>query len=533
MDSLRSHRHEIVCVVMLLLLAAGVRLPGLFSRSIWRDEAVTLLETAGYASPSWPKEPTPARVIQKQFEGAPNFSKIAEDLRRTDVHPPVYFWLLSLWRQWLGFSLKTARIFSLIFSLGTIFVLYLLLRFGKIEYPLVPTTVYALSSGAVYYGHEARSYALATFFLTTGALFAYLASEEAWRKKARATTWAMAMAICCGVTFYTHYLTLFPICVIFGWFVVSLWSVSRTIALVVPLVTVGLGSIGFSTLLLQLGARPHLLIGFVGFAAEIKELLYLNLCVLWAPNAFSQSLTVWVWGGLAFLIGLTLVQLLRHWQTTNRKLWLLLFGLAGAPSLGVLLVDLLFNKHLHQFSYLIFAGPTLAVIAAYGITKLISSQRYMGIGLLVLLWGLQLVNNNWGYAKGLRSHPGIDMRILASIIKTSSSPSHLVVIGGGFGRGFPASVIYELEPETMIVVLEAENNLGELQANIQDYDDVWFVFSVDGVTTDIEQSFLNTLQSSGHYREVFREWPAIHLRKEEHIAFWQTQGSHKELYFIQ
>ena len=61
----------------------------------------------------------------------------------------------------------------------------------------------------------------------------------------------------------------------------------------------------------------------------------------------------------------------------------------------------------------------------------------MGIGLLVLLLGFQLVNNNWGYAKGLRSHPGIDMRTLASIIKTSSLPSHLVVIGGGFGCGSP------------------------------------------------------------------------------------------------
>ena len=363
MDSRRPHRHEIVCVVMLLLLAAGVRLPGLFSRSIFRDEAVTLLEMAGYASPSWPKEPTPARLIQKQFEGAPNFSKIAEDFRRTEAHPLGYFWLLSLWRQWLGFSLETARIFSLICSLGTIFVLYLLLRFGKIEYPLVPTMVYALSSGAVYYGHEARSYALATFFLTAGALFAYLASEEAWRKKARATAWAMAMAVCCGAAFHMHYLTLFPLCVILGWFALSLWSVSRTIALVAPLVTVSLGSIGVSTLLLQLGAHPHLLGGFVGFAAEIKALLHLNLRVLWAPNAFSQGLTVWVWGGFAFLMGLTLVQLLRHWQTTNRKLWLLLFGLACAPSLGVFRLDSLFNKHLHQFSYLIFAVLALAVIA--------------------------------------------------------------------------------------------------------------------------------------------------------------------------
>jgi len=131
--------------------------------------------------------------------------------------------------------------------------------------------------------------------------------------------------------------------------------------------------------------------------------------------------------------------------------------------------------------------------------------------------GFQLVNNNWGFTKGLRAHPGIDMRSLAKLIHLSSPSSSLVVIGKGDENepGHPGSVIYELEPETMIVVLEAKSNLKELQTNIQDYEHVWVVCSVDKATTDIEQRFLNALLSSGHYQEVFREWPALHLRRIE------------------
>ena len=182
-------------------------------------------------------------------------------------------------------------------------------------------------------------------------------------------------------------------------------------------------------------------------------------------------------------------------------------------------LDLFFNKHLHQFSYFVFAGPALAVLVTYGITRLIVSRRHVGIVLLALLLGFQLINNNWGYTKGLRSHPGIDMRSFARLIHSSSPSSPLVVIGRGDENepGHPGSVIYELEPETMIVVLDEKSNLEELQTNIQDYEDVWIVFSVDRVTTTIEQRFVNALLSSGQYREVWRDWPAIHLHREEHL----------------
>ena len=85
------------------------------------------------------------------------------------------------------------------------------------------------------------------------------------------------------------------------------------------------------------------------------------------------------------------------------------------------------------------------------------------------------------------------MRSLAITIKTSSSPSHIVVIGKGYGRGHPGSVIYELDDEAMIVVLGKDSNLEELKSNLQEYDDIWIVFSSDRKTVDIENNLLNCI----------------------------------------
>jgi hypothetical protein len=478
---------------------------------------VTLLETAGHAAPSWPSSPVPARVAKKQFAGTPTLCKIAEDLRRTDIHPPVYYWALSLWQRWLGFSLETARAFSLACSLATVLVFYLLLRCGGIEYPLLPTTVYAMSTAAVYFGQEARPYALAILLVTMGALFAYLAWRARQQNQRSAIVYALAMAVGCGVAFQTHYLTLFPVGVILLWFFMILWPASRLLAVGPPLISVFLAGLGFATFLSQLGARPSQLVGFVGIVAEMKMLLSLNLQSLWTPYPIplEQSLTQGVYLGFATLTGFSLVAILRQWHATNQRFWILLGGLALSPSLGVIGLDLVFNKHLHNLRYLILAGPAFAAIATYGIVQLLARRRLLGVSLFTIILGLQMFTINWGRPQGFRVHPGLDMRSLAELIRTSSSPSHLVVIGEGDRNesGHPGSVIYELTPATEIVVLEAARDLQEFEANIRDYDDIWLVFSVDRGTTEVEYALLGRLQKSGRYQEIFYSWPAIQLRK--------------------
>ena len=491
-------------LIVLLIISAGVRFPGLVSRAIWYDESITLLETAGNAQPSWPQKPEPAKITKNQFTGTPSLNEIATGLYETDVHPPVYYWLLSFWRRWLGFSLEIARIFSLVCSIGAILVLYILLRVGKIEHPLVPALVFAISSGAVFAGHEARAYALTTLLIMLSALFAYLACDTN-ESRFRRVVYFTAMSLCGGIAFQTNYLALFPVLIILVWFLINFWSVSRYIAILAPLATVSIWLIGFRNFLTQLGSRPHQASGFPGMFPEIITIVKANLRVIGYGRHRELRL---IFITILFLLLLaSAIYIIRNWSKMNRKLLLLFMGLALAPSVGIFLLDLLFNKYLADTSrYFIFAGPALAVILTYGITKYRVTKF-----LLIILLGLQLVVVNWGLEKS-PGWPGSNLRSLAGTIENYSSQSQIVVIGAGFGRGHVGSVIYELDPEVVIIVLDNDSNLEETQSDIQRYDDVWIVPSVDNRTASIENEMLTRLQESGYYTNISRQ-PAIHLWK--------------------
>ncbi|MEM9090656.1 MAG: hypothetical protein AAGC93_18150 [Cyanobacteria bacterium P01_F01_bin.53] len=519
-------RSRIWLLILLLMVAIGVRIPGLVSRAIWYDESITLLETAGHAIPNWPQQPIPASIAQEKFEGTPTFVKLADDLRRTDVHPPVYYWLLSLWRRWLGFSIETARLFSLICSIGTVLSLYCLLKAGKFEQSFVPTLVYALSTGAVLMGHEARAYALASLFIGLGALFAYLASEMTSERnsrqvvhksrsdnKSRLVIYAVAMALCCGVAFQTNYLALFPVSIILLWFVIYLWSTLRLLTLFFPMMAVSIWLIGFPSFLTQLSARPQAAAGFIGFLPEVGKILKMNIGVVWTPIFDSSGLTVVFGGVLIVLLGTSFRQILGYWSNTNRKLLLLLLGLALSPSVGLFLMDVLSDKNLNAYRYLLFAGPALTALLTYGLTH----SRPVGLParlfarvpsrfpvrltgrkiLLLVLLGLQLIGINWGTER-TRGWGGSHFRSLASTIQASSSASTIVVIDAGGGRGYAGPVVYELAPTTMVSFLLKDSTVSEMYASLQQYDDIWLLYSSASKTAELKRDLLNELEKAGY-----------------------------------
>jgi len=81
-------RKDILVLAVLVLITVVVRVPGVFNRAIWYDEAITLLETAGNAIPTWSARPTPAATQKELLAGSPTLGEVVAGLRETDVHPP-------------------------------------------------------------------------------------------------------------------------------------------------------------------------------------------------------------------------------------------------------------------------------------------------------------------------------------------------------------------------------------------------------------------------------------------------------------
>jgi 4-amino-4-deoxy-L-arabinose transferase-like glycosyltransferase len=129
--------------LIVLLLAAALRIYHITQQSIWFDEAF-----------AW------NIVIQDDM-----FPRIA-----TDTHPPLYYVLLRGWMSVAGDSALSLRYLSALISLGTVALIWqvgrevALRRTGWGLLPFFAALLLALSDAEIFLAQEARNYAPYTFF---------------------------------------------------------------------------------------------------------------------------------------------------------------------------------------------------------------------------------------------------------------------------------------------------------------------------------------------------------------------------------
>jgi hypothetical protein len=167
------------------------------------DEAYSVFLTAGEARPAWPAGVFTSAAVQPDFTGSASLGGVARDLRVGDVHPPLYFWVLTLWRRVFGPGWITARLLSVAFSLAS---LLLLARIAAGEtIPVLPTlAITLLSYGFAYTGTVARGFALAQFFSLLGVMLA---------RRERGLPAGLAF----GAASFTNYLAIFPGLAVLAW----------------------------------------------------------------------------------------------------------------------------------------------------------------------------------------------------------------------------------------------------------------------------------------------------------------------------
>jgi uncharacterized membrane protein len=137
-------------LLMIFIVAFLIRLVAL-NQSLWLDEAIT------------------AQVVKEN-----SWLEILTRFSPYDFHPPLYYLLMKFWTSIFGYSEIFLRLPSVIFSLATGWVIYLICRRQKkfID-PLLATGLFLFNPLVVYYSQEARMYAMATFFITL-ALYYFL-----------------------------------------------------------------------------------------------------------------------------------------------------------------------------------------------------------------------------------------------------------------------------------------------------------------------------------------------------------------------
>ena len=331
------------------------------------DEAYSIFLTAGDARPAWPAGVFTAGSVRGLYAGHASPGKISHDLKIGDVHPPLYFWLLEIWRRLLGPGWFTARLLSVVFSLGSLAVIAWLAEAAEI--PVIPAlSIALLSYGFAYTGIVARDFALAQFLNLLGFSLVFHAITTNRRQ------FSLAGGLALGAASFTNYLAVFTGCAMVFWLCIAprRWRfLLPTAAGMLPFFT-----LDASYFMVQRNSRAAQFVAFSPVHA-------LALLVRDSGAALFGGLPLYAGRtGPAIAIGLLslFIACLVYVIKRNHKHAVLLALAAIAPPLGLLALGLIFNNTPIEIRYLAFSMPFLALLLAAALPRL----------LLLLLLGVEI-----------------------------------------------------------------------------------------------------------------------------------------------
>jgi hypothetical protein len=433
---------------VLLLTAAA------WLRGAEYDEQYTLFLTGQVARPIWPAGVVTAGDVRNLQAAHAGLAAIARDLRRVDVHPPLYFWTVAAWRRLFGDALFAVRLASVLFSAVT---LVLIAAIALVEN--IPASAAVLLTvgcyGFAYTGAIARGFALAQMLSVAG-IAVLLAAR--WRPCR-----VLAAGLLLGAATCANYLAAFVACAALLW--LALTASARP-----P----------------RPQARDALLLGAVGLAVWLPADLWFFLAqrqsrigqfAPFAPFAaavrLAQYFVASVFGGLplyvdgigrtavgvaisVFAVGAAVIVAGRRQRIAGPSTRLLLAMAAVAPPIGLLLLGVVFDNTPIELRYLAFAAPFIGLLLAGALTRRV---RYV----VLAVQAVGLV--------GLMTRPETMQPARATAMAAAALVGDGVVVlpSGNDGVGIVGAFAVESPPGVRLLVVGPDASPAQLRAQVSGY----------------------------------------------------------------
>ena len=325
-----------------MLLAALLLTAAAWLRGAEYDEQYTLFLTAGVPRPDWPETAFPAGTVAAVQAHHATLSGIARDLRATDVHPPLYFWAVSLWRVVFGPGLFAARMLSVLCGLVSIWVIGVIARHCSIR-PAVAMLLTLGCYGFVYTNAIARGFAPAQMLILCGAALVL-------RRR------PLLAGVCLGAACCCHYLAVFvAVAVVIAG---SLW-----LAPVTSMPFLALDAWFFAA---QHGARNGQFPAFEVWPSVLRLAEYQTASVFGGLPLYVDGVGRLGVGASVGLLaaGIVLRVALSRPLSAGRAIRVLL-GAAVATPIGLLLLGIVFNNTPIELRYLSFGLPVVGLLVAW------------------------------------------------------------------------------------------------------------------------------------------------------------------------
>jgi mannosyltransferase len=437
----RSALTVVVLLVLITVLAVGLRLYRLDAQSLWYDEGFSVsLARLG-----------PAEITARTA---------------ADIQPPLYYYLLHGWIGFLGDDERAVRSLSVLFGVVTVPLIYAVAwqLFRSRLAGLLAALLIAVSPLHIWYGQETRMYTLLTFLCLLSSYFLLLViqTEKKWQILA---LWA-AYTLTNVAAMYTHYFAFFVLAFQAGYLFFVWWGRGfRPLQLIVG----GLAS-GAAIVLAYLPWLPYLLTRYSadtsylpGYLKLPEALLDIGLSFVGGESVIEPVGIFLVFGCILVLI-LCLAALLIHasyhpepgegrnmpgqvWRgtqqssdehllpTTYYPLLFLLLYLLLPPAL---ILALSYNAPKFNARYTMVSHPAFLLILAGGLSALWPGRsglvgnlvrRVLAAVALVFVLGVSAYADYNAY-----TNPGVeraDFRSVARYIRKHIAPDETVILSAG------------------------------------------------------------------------------------------------------
>jgi len=389
------------CLLILTLLAFGLRVYRLDQRSLWTDEGLSVYRA----------RLTPAGILSGEI--------VIQGIASKDTQPPLYFLLLHFQRQLVGESGFGLKFLSAAWGVLVVPLFYVLGRrlFSPVA-GLAAALLGATSPVYLWYSQEMRMYPM---LVALGALSVYtLLRALRLGKEGDSPWWWLAYLLSTAAALYTHY-TAF---LLLGFEVVvalclAVWRRRRGEVVFAALsVVTGLPLVPYALWRLRFAYEAHFY--FVSLPVIVTSLF--SAFTLGFTSQLPHQ-TLIQWGLLVpFLIGLAMPESPVKAGRWGRAAFLA--GWLALPTL-ILFVISLFKPIFQGPRHLIIISPAFYLVMAVGIAALY--RRWKPAGVLSLVGVMAVILPSWGPFYHGETFLKDDWRGLAAHIARHAQPGDVML----------------------------------------------------------------------------------------------------------
>lgn len=445
-------RPALPMILLALVLGAALLAAAAMLRDPEYDEGYTAFVVSTVPRPAWPAVPFRVGDMRAAFRPAPSPWSIASNLRRTDVHPPLYFWTVWAWRRLWGPALWPTRMLSVGFSFAALCAVAAIA--AEAGYPVVASIAITLGCyGFVETGVVARGYAMAQCLLLLGLLLTLKAAPPRPASPVRLMTAGLAL----GAAGFANYLAAFPAVAALLW---SAWRRPR------------------GTVILVAGFLPFVMADLPFFLAQRNSRIGQFPLFSWIAmtTGMGHALGGAVLGGLPLylpagpprlvmtgLLALVLIAILplpllrwRHLGRSGPRSLLTVAALA-TPA-GLLVMGLASGSAPIEIRYLAFAVPPCALLLAASLRSLPHVWRRLSLGCLLAVQAVSIV--------GLMTRPETmqpEGAAARAAFRAVGDTGLVLLPRGNDGVGIVSAFLTAARPGLHVLLVEPGSNLTALQ----------------------------------------------------------------------